>query len=423
MKILRFSPTRRDLLRAGLYAPVFASGLLDAARAFAQVDAQIAPFTYRASQNALDDLRRRLTNTRWPENETVNDWSQGVPLAQIRALVDYWRDEYDWRRAEAALSRFPQFRTEIDGLGIHFIHARSRHPEALPIILTHGWPSTVQLFREVLDPLTDPTAHGGRADDAFHVIAPSLPGFGFSDKPVEAGWNAERTARAWAVLMERLGYRRYVAQGGDWGAYVTTAMAQQRAPGLAAIHLNFPQVIPDEIPATLTPEQQRAMAILTQFEEKNAGYSAIQGTRPQLIGYALNDSPAGFAAWFYDIYSARAAWRAARPGAARSEELSRDTILDEITLYWLTGTAASSARFYFEQAALLGNRNNPGRVELPVGASIFPLDLPAPRSWAEHVYPNLIYWNELDRGGHFAALEEPGLFTQELRAFARAIRG
>jgi pimeloyl-ACP methyl ester carboxylesterase len=281
----------------------------------------------------------------------------------------------------------------------------------------------VQLFREVIDPLTDPTAHGGRAEDAFHVIAPSLPGFGFSDKPAEVGWNAERTARAWAVLMERLGYKRYVAQGGDWGAYVTTAMAQQRPEGLAAIHLNFPLVIPNEIPATLTPEQQRAVdIILTQFEEKHAGYSAIQGARPQLIGYSLNDSPAGFAAWFYDIYSARAAWRTALTGAARSE-LSRDTILDEITLYWLTGTAASSARFYFEQAALLGNRNNPGRVELLVGASIFPLDLPAPRSWAEQVYPNLIYWNELDRGGHFASLEEPGLFTQELRAFARAIRG
>jgi pimeloyl-ACP methyl ester carboxylesterase len=408
---VRFSQTRRDLLRAGLVAPVFASGLLDAARAFAQVDAQIAPFTYRASQSVLDDLKRRLTNTRWPEKETVNDWSQGVPLAEIRALVDYWRDEYDWRRAEAALSRFPQFRSEIDGLGIHFIHARSRHRDALPIILTHGWPSTVQLFREVIDPLIDPTAHGGRAEDAFHVIAPSLPGFGFSDKPSEAGWNAERTARAWAVLMERLGYKRYVAQGGDWGASVTTAMAQQRPEGLAAIHLNFPEVIPNEIPATLTPEQQRAMDILTRFQEQDSGYSAIQGTRPQTIGYPLMDSPAGFAAWIYDIYRNHA-----------EAAVSRDTILDEITLYWLTGTAASSARFYFEQAVLLGDRNNPGRVELPVGASIFPRDLPAPRSWAELVYPNIIYWNELDRGGHFASLEEPGLFTQELRAFARAIR-
>jgi epoxide hydrolase len=412
MKIVRFSPTRRDLLRAGLFAPVVASGLLDAGRAFAQVDAQIAPFTYRASQSALDDLKRRLTNTRWPEQETVNDWSQGVPLAEIRALVDYWRDEYDWRRAEAALSRFPQFRTEIDGLGIHFIHARSRHRDALPIILTHGWPSTVQLFRKVIDPLTDPTAHGGRAEDAFHVIAPSLPGFGFSDKPIEAGWNAERTARAWAVLMERLGYKRYVAQGGDWGASVTTAMAQQRPEGLSAIHLNFPEVIPNEIPATLTPEQRRAMDILTRFQEQDSGYSAIQGTRPQTIGYPLMDSPAGFAAWIYDIYRNHA-------GAA----VSRDTILDEITLYWLTGTAASSARFYFEQAALLGDRNNPGRVELPVGASIFPRDLPAPRSWAELVYSNIMYWNELDRGGHFASLEEPELFTRELRAFARAIRG
>jgi epoxide hydrolase len=261
--IVRFSQTRRDLLGAALIAPVFASGLLDAAQAFAQVDAQIAPFTYRASQSALDDLRRRLTNTRWPEKETVNDWSQGVPLAEMRALVDYWRDEYDWRRAEAALSRFPQFRTEIDGLGIHFIHTRSRHPDALPIMLTHGWPSTVQLFREVIDPLTDPTAHGGRAEDAFHVIAPSLPGFGFSDKPTEPGWNAERTAGAWAELMRRLGYERYVAQGGDWGAFVTTALAQQKPKGLEAIHLNFAQTIPDKIPEKLEPDQKKAVEAYT----------------------------------------------------------------------------------------------------------------------------------------------------------------
>ena len=220
--------SRRDLIRAGLLAPFAVFGLPDAFPASAQTGAELEPFSYRAPQAALDDLKQRLANTRWPERETVNDWSQGVPLVEMRALVDYWRTDYDWRRAEAALNKFPQFRTEIDGLAIHFIHARSRHPDALPIIMTHGWPSTVQLFREVIGPLTDPTAHAGKAEDAFHIVAPSLPGFGFSDKPVEPGWNAERIARAWAVLMERLGYRRYVAQGGDWGAYVTTAMAQQR---------------------------------------------------------------------------------------------------------------------------------------------------------------------------------------------------
>jgi len=403
--------TRRDFLKWGVAASLAGAGLLGALPAFGQVSHKITPFAYHAPQSALDDLKKRLAETRWPEKEPVEDWSQGVPLAKLRALVDYWRDHYDWRRAEAALNRFPQYRTEIDGLGIHFLHVRSPHADALPIILTHGWPSTVQLFREIIEPLADPTKHGGRAEDALHVIAPSLPGFAFSDKPAEPGWNAERTARAWAVLMERLGYDRYVAQGGDWGAFVTTAMAQQRPKGLAAIHLNFPQVIPNEIPKTLTPEQQRAMDILTKWEERDSGYLEIQSTRPQLIGYALTDSPVGFAAWFYDIY-----------GGAAQATLDHDTILDEITLYWLTGTVASSARFYFEQRALLGKRNNPGRVDLPVGVSLFPGDLPAPRSWADQVYPNLFYWNELDRGGHFAQLEEPMLFWNELRAFAGAVR-
>ena len=405
-----FVETRRQFLTTSL-AAVAGSALFNEHLLFVQSSNKIEPFSYRAPQSALDELKQRLGRTRWPEHEPVNDWSQGVPLAKQRALIDYWRDRYDWRRAEAALNRFPQYRTTIDGLGIHFIHVRSKHRNALPIILTHGWPSTILLFRDVIEPLTNPTAHGGRSDDAFDVVVPSLPGFGFSDKPAERGWNAVRTAKAWAVLMERLGYKRYVAQGGDWGAFVTTAMAQQQPPGLAAIHLNFPQVIPDVIPKKLTPEQQRAMEILTRFREEGSGYSAIQGTRPQTIGYALLDSPAGFAAWLYDIYR-----------DAAKTALSDDTILDEITLYWLTGTAASSARFYLEQRALLGKRSNPGRVDLPVGVSRFPRDLPAPRSWAGQVYPKLIYWNELDRGGHFASLEEPILFTQELRAFASKIR-
>jgi pimeloyl-ACP methyl ester carboxylesterase len=267
----------------------------------------------------------------------------------------------------------------------------------------------------VIEPLRDPTAHGGRAEDAFHVVVPSMPGFAFSDKPAERGWNAERTAKAWARLMERLGYPRYLAQGGDWGAFVATAMAQQRPAGLVAIHLNFPQVVPDQLPERLSPEQQRALDVLTRFRERGSGYFEIQATRPQTLGYALVDSPAGLAGWLYDIYQRGPDERVA------ADAVGRDAILDEITLYWLTGTAASSARFYFEQRALLGKRHNPGRVALPVGCSLFPGDLPAPRGWAEEIYSRLIYWHELDRGGHFAALEEPTLFTRELRAFARAV--
>jgi pimeloyl-ACP methyl ester carboxylesterase len=412
-----FTALASRLLGAFVTSGIATVALFGACPVDGQTGEEITPFTHHAPQSALDDLKQRLAQTRWPERETVSDWSQGVPLEKLRGLVEYWRTDYDWRRCEEALNRFPQYRTEIDGLGIHFIHVRSKHPNALPIILTHGWPSTVLLFRDVIGPLTDPTAHGGRAEDAFDVVVPSLPGFGFSDKPAERGWNAERTARAWAVLMARLGYRRYVAQGGDWGAYVTTAMAQQRPPGLAAIHLNFPQVIPDRIPAKLSPEQKRAMDILNQFLTDGSGYFRIQATRPQNIGYALIDSPAAQAAWIYEIFNSGTG-NQGNP----EDVLTRDQMLDEITLYWLTGTAASSARFYLEQAAVLGKRNNPGRVDLPVGCSVFPHDLPAPRSWAKQVYPKLFYWNELNRGGHFAALEEPELFTEELRNCFRNIR-
>jgi pimeloyl-ACP methyl ester carboxylesterase len=395
-----------------------ASGALSAVDpAFGQKNEEIVPFAYHASQGALDDLKKRLAQTRWPERETTNDWSEGVPLDKMRSLVGYWQTGYDWRRCEKQLNRFPQFRTEVDGVGIHFIHVRSKNPDALPIILTHGWPSTILLFRDVIEPLTNPTADGGKAEDAFDVIIPSLPGFAFSDKPTERGWNAERTAQAWAKLMSRLGYKRYVAQGGDWGAFVTTAMAQQQAPGLVAIHLNFPRVIPDEPPDKLSSDQQRAMEVLNRFRSESSGYLMMQATRPQTIGYALMDSPAGQAAWIYDIFNAGA-------GNLGDPEktISRDNILDEITLYWLTGTAASSARFYYEQRALLGDSSNPGRVDLPVGVSLFPHDLPAPRSWAKDVYPNLFYWHELDQGGHFASLEKPDLFTEELRKCFRKVR-
>jgi pimeloyl-ACP methyl ester carboxylesterase len=409
--------TRRQFVKGCFATAIGTTSLTRTASAFGESETAVTPFTYLAPQSALNDLKYRLEHTRWPERETVKDWSQGVPLSDLRALVEYWRKDYDWRRGEAALNRFPQYRTTIDGLSIHFIHVRSKHPDALPIILTHGWPSTMMLFRDVIGPLADPTAHGGRAEDAFNVVVPSLPGFGFSEKPRERGWNSERTARAWAMLMERLEYKRYVAQGGDWGAFVTTEMAQQRAQGLAAVHLNFPLVIPDKIPPKLSPEQQRAVEDLNRWRKQGGGYFVIQSTRPQTIGYSLLDSPAGQAAWIYDIYHAGTGNRG-KP----EDFIAREKILDDITLYWLTETAASSARFYLEQVSRFGERNNPGRIELPVAVSKFPYDLPAPRSWASQVYPNLIYWHDLDRGGHFASLEEPEKFVQELRDFARSLR-
>lgn len=406
--------TRRQLL-AGAVATMAAPPCAFCAQ---PLDESIVPFQYHASEAAIQDLKRRLNQPRWPERETGSGWDQGVPLAALRALVEYWRSNYDWRRCESELARWPQFKTRIDGLDIHFIHVKSRHPNALPIILTHGWPSTILLFSEVIGPLTDPTSHGGTAADAFDVVIPSLPGFGFSEKPVESGWNAERTARAWGVLMQRLGETRYVAQGGDWGAFVTTAMAQQHLPGLAAIHLNFAQTIPDVIPANLLPDQERAVAALKEFREKGSAYFQVQATRPQTIGYALADSPVGQAAWIYDIFNSGTG-NTGNPDMV----ISRDRMLDEITLFWLTDTAASSARFYREQVALLGKHNNPGRVDLPVGVSVFPKDLPPARSWAPLVYPNLFYWHELDRGGHFAQFEVPQLFTEELRSCFQKFRG
>jgi pimeloyl-ACP methyl ester carboxylesterase len=373
-------------------------------------DETLAPFRFEATDEALADLKRRLEATRWPDAETSPSWAQGIPLAKMQALVEAWRGQYDWRKAEASLNRWPQFKTKIDGLGIHFVHVRSKEPNATPIILTHGWPSSVLLFRDVVAPLTDPTVFGGTSADAFDVVIPSLPGFGFSDKPKEPGWNAQRTARAWAVLMKRLGYDRYVAQGGDFGAYVTTALAQQRPAGLAAIHLNFAQTIPDQIPEKLEPDQKQAVEAMKAYKEKAFGYGILQGTKPQLAGYLLSDSPMAQAAWIYDIFNVGT-------GSTGDPEasISRDKMLDEITLYWLTDSAASSARFYAEQAAILGQRNNPGAVQLPVAVSVFPHDMPAARSWAQDVYPKLFYWNEPSRGGHFVQLEAPEIFVDELR--------
>ena len=393
-------------------------GLLSGRAVFAQSDAEITPFKYEAPQSALDDLKNRLKHTRWPDRETVKDWSQGVPLAKLQALVKYWHTDYDWRRCEAKLNSFPQYRTKIDGLNIHFLHVRSKHENALPILITHGWPGSVLEFLKVIDPLTNPTAHGGRAEDGFDVVAPSLPGFAFSDKPGERGWNAERIARAWAELMRRLGYKRYVAQGGDWGSLVTTTMAQQRPPGLIGIHLNMPFVFPDPIPTTgLSKAEQRAVDAFKRFQTDGMGYFWQQSTRPQTLGYGLADSPAGQAAWIYEKLHA---WTDNK-GDPESA-LSRDEMLDNITLYWLTDTAASSARMYFEHAGVVA-KGNTGRVELPVGCSIFPGEIvPAPRTWAERFYPKLIHWNELDRGGHFAAWEQPALFAKEMRDCFRSLR-
>lgn len=408
---------RRQVLRlAGAAAAIGTSGQLPRQAAAQTGPGAIFPFNSQAPQSALDDLKRRLAQTRWPEREPVGDWSQGVPLAQLRTLVEYWRTTYDWRRCEAALNNLGQYRTHIDGLDIHFLHVRSSHANALPIILTHGWPGSVIEFLKATPLLTNPTAHGGRPEDAFHVVVPSLPGFGFSGKPAERGWNAERIARAWAELMRRLGYSRYVAQGGDWGAFVTTALALQRPAGLAAVHLNMPLVIPQPVPTIGSSEAEtRAIAALGRFLQDGAGYFQIQATRPQTVGYALTDSPAGLAAWIYEKFHA---WT--DNNGDPETALTRDEMLDDITLYWLTDTAASSARIYFEQAAagIFGTV-----VDFPVGCSVFPRDIvPAPRSWADRVYPKLIHWNELDRGGHFAAFEQPTLFTQELRACFRSLR-
>jgi pimeloyl-ACP methyl ester carboxylesterase len=416
------APSRRAFLADSLALAVAATrlspGRTNAATADAPDGNSITPFKYAAPQADLDDLKERLARTRWPERETVKDWSQGVPLAKLRALVDYWRTDYDWRRCEAKLNGFPQFRTKIDGLNFHFLHVRSKHDNALPLLITHGWPGCVFEFFKIIAPLTDPTAHGGRAEDAFHVIAPSLPGFAFSDKPDDRGWNADRIATAWAELMQRLGYNRYVAQGGDWGSIITTSLARQHPAGLVAIHTNFPLVFPDPLPTkNLSPAEQQAVAALARFQTQENGYFLEQSTRPQTIGYALADSPVGQAAWIYEKFYA---WTDNK-GDPESA-LARDDMLDVITLYWLTNTGASSARIYFEQAAIR-DKNNAGRVDLPVGCSLFPREvLKAPRSWAEEFFPKLIHWKELPRGGHFAAFEQPELFVGEMREWARKVR-
>jgi pimeloyl-ACP methyl ester carboxylesterase len=388
----------------------------------------IRTFSIEIADEQIDDLRRRIAATRWPSNELVEDRSQGVQLATIQELARYWANDYDFGRIEARLNALPQFTTEIDGVDIHFIHVRSQHEDAMPLIMTHGWPGSVIELLETVGPLTDPTAHGGHAEDAFHLVLPSLPGYGFSGEPAELGWNAGRVAQAWAELMRRLGYTRYVAQGGDVGALVTDTMGRQAPEGLVGIHMNLlVTVLAGPQPAE-SEEERTATDQVATFRESGFGYFLEMATRPQTIGYALLDSPVALAAWLldHDTDSYYKISRAFVDGESAGT-LTRDTILDNITLYWLTGTGASAARSYWEDglalAQALASGQAPPEVSLPVGFTTFPGEIwRTPRSWVENSYPNVSYFNEVDRGGHFAAWEEPRLFSEELRVAFRSLR-
>jgi epoxide hydrolase len=383
---------------------------------------EVTPFRVEIAEAALGNLRQRLLRTRWAEAEPVADWSQGVPHGYLRELCRYWADGYDWRATEARLNALPQFRTEIDGLGIHFVHVRSPHPDALPLIITHGWPGSIIEFLKVIGPLTDPTAHGGEAADAFHVVCPSLPGYGFSDRPARTGWGVERIADAWSVLAGRLGYRRYGAQGSDWGTSITTLLAQQHPEQLAGIHLTPPLAPPD--PATfgdLTDRERAAIAALDHAEQWESGYSREQATRPQTIGYALVDSPAALCAWIVEKF-----WSWTDCDGHPENVLTRDELLDNVMLYWLPGTGASAARLYWESIRQV-NRWISGSasdtVAVPTGCSVFPRELQRPsRRWAERRFLDIRYWNEPAKGGHFAAFEQPALFVEEVRGFFRLVR-
>jgi pimeloyl-ACP methyl ester carboxylesterase len=390
-----------------------------------QEDIRIRPFRVQLSHDAVVDLRRRIRTTRWPERETVADRSQGVQLASLRQLLGYWGTGYDWRRLETRLNALPQYTTSIDGIEIHFIHVRSREKNAVPLIITHGWPGSVLELLNVIGPLTDPVRFGGRAEDAFDVVIPSMPGYGFSGKPGSTGWTPDRIARSWDVLMKRLGYGRYVAQGGDWGAVVAEAMGRQAPTGLLGIHVNLPAAVPDEVgralgaggpaPEGLSQKERAAFDALQTFFSKNRAYSVMLATRPQMIGYGLTDSPAGLAAFMYDY------------NAGEPERLiDRDEFLDDVTLYWLTNSAASAARLYWENggrgptsAAAQMTRE----IAVPVAVTVFPDEVyRTPETWARRAFPNLSYFHEVDRGGHFAAWEEPQLFAEEMRAAFRPLR-
>lgn len=408
---------------AGLMAG--ATQLLPAQSAAAPAGEAIRPFRVDIPESQLADLRRRIAATRWPDQETVADRSQGNQLGTIQEIVRYWGTDYDWRKAEARLNALPMFMTEIDGVDIHFIHIRSKHQNALPLIVTHGWPGSIIEQLEIIDPLSNPTAHCGNASDAFHLVIPSMPGYGSSGRPEDKGWNPDRIARAWAELMRRLGYASYVAQGGDWGSPVSSSMARQRVAGLLGIHINLPATVPPEVaavlasgapvPADLSGAERAAFDALATFYKKYRAYGAIMGTRPQTIGYALTDSPVGLAAWIFDYNNGEPERR-----------LDRDDVLDNVTLYWLTNTATSAARLYWEtagQSIVLSAAQMTSEISLPVAISVFPDEVyRAPESWARRAYPNLVYFNEVDKGGHFAAWEQPALFASEVRAAFRPLR-
>jgi len=382
------------------------------------MNAEITPFRIAATDSELDDLKRRLRDTRWPERECVDDWSQGLTLAYAQEVWAHWLNKYDWRVREARLNRFLQFKTIIDGLAIHFVHIRSPHSNALPMVMSHGWPGSIVEFHKVIEPLTNPTAHGGDAADAFHLVCPSLPGFGFSEKPSRTGWKVQRIARAWSELMPPLGYNRYTAQGGDWGALVTTCIGIQDPANCIGIHLNMPLVPPDPTTSNdLTEKEKSAIAGLRHYERWESGYAKQQSTRPQTLGYCLTDSPVGQLAWILEKF-----WAWTDCDGHPENILTRDEMLDNVMLYWLPGTAASSARLYWESIeSFRSTVTDP--ITIPVGCSIFPKEIfRTSRRWAEKRYANLVYFHEVEKGGHFAAFEQPETFVREVRTCFKALR-
>lgn len=416
---------------AGVLIMVFARGHAQTILAAdSKASDAIRPFHVHISQAVISDLRKRIAATRWPDMETVADQSQGVKLAKLKKLVNYWGTSYNWRKIETRLNALPQFITKIDGVDIHFIQVRSHQPNAMPMIITHGWPGSIIEQLNVIGPLTDPSAHGGRVEDAFDVVIPSMPGYGFSGKPIGAGWGPDRIARAWDILMKRLGYKHYVSQGGDWGSVIADAMARQAPAGLLGIHVNMPATVPADVakalssgapaPAGLSPGEKSAYKSLNFLYTRGAGYAGMMVSRPQTLGYGLEDSPSGLAAFFYDKFND---WTYS--GGDADKVLTKDEMLDDITLYWVTNTATSSARLYWEN-----NNNNfnaleqkTAEISIPVAVTVFPGEIyQAPRSWTERAYKHLIYFHEVDKGGHFAAWEQPELFSAEMRSAFRSLR-